>query len=297
VRVVLAGSSGLIGTALRRSYEEAGHTVIRLVRREVREPGEVRWDPARPAPGLVDGADVVVNLAGAGIAARRWSRGYEDVLLRSRVDTARALAALAAEARRPPGVVLSASGIRYYGIDRGDEVLTEASPPDCGGVLPTVAQAWEAATQPASDAGIRVCHLRLGLVLSRHGGLLPPLLRLFRTGVGGYFGSGREFWSYLSLVDAVRAIRFLTDDAAAAGPYNISAPDPVRNRDLMQVLARATGARVMIPLPLPAMRVVLGRISTEVFGGLRVLPARLAGAGFAFDHPDAASTVRAALTA
>jgi uncharacterized protein (TIGR01777 family) len=297
MRIVMAGSSGLVGTALSRSYRDAGHTVVRLVRREPRAAGEVRWDPVRPGPRLLDGADVVVNLAGAGIATRRWTRRYEDVLFRSRVETASALALLATEATRPPAAILSASGIRYYGIDRGDEPLTEASRPGYGGVLPTVAQAWEAAAQPARDAGIRVCHLRLGLVLSRHGGLLPPLLRLFRSGVGAYFGSGREFWSYISLTDTVRAIRFLTDDPAAAGPYNLSGPDPLRNRELLRVLARATGARVLVRLPLPVLRVALGRIATEVFGGLRVLPDRLETAGFVFDQPAADATIRAALQA
>jgi uncharacterized protein (TIGR01777 family) len=296
VRIVLAGSGGLIGTELRRSYERAGHTVVRLVRREPQTPGEVRWDLTRPDAHLVEGADAVVNLAGAGIGSRRWSREYEGVILRSRIETARALAVMAAEAARPPTVVLSASGIRYYGIDRGDEVLTEASRPGSGRVLPTVAQAWEAATQPASDAGIRVCHLRLGLVLSRRGGLFPLLLRMFRSGVGAYFASGQEFWSYVSLADTVQAIRFLAGHSVAAGPYNISAPNPVRNKELMQALARLTGARAVLPVPLAALRIVLGRIATEVFGGLRVMPARLAAAGFAFHHPDADSALRAALT-
>jgi uncharacterized protein (TIGR01777 family) len=294
-RIVVAGGGGLIGTAVRAAYERDGVPVVRLVRREPRAPGELRWDPATPDPGLLRGGDVVVNLAGAGIGDHRWSRRYRELIRDSRIGAARTLAVMAAGAADPPRVLLSASGIRYYGVDRGDEELTEASPPGNGGLLPSVAHAWEAATDPASDAGVPVCHLRLGLVLTRHGGLLPPLLRMFRSGVGAYFASGREFWSYLSLTDAVRAIRFLATHPGAAGPYNISTPDPLRNKEFMRVLARVTRARMLVRLPVPVLRLAMGPIAPEVLGGLRVLPARLTGAGFAFAHPGAESTLRDAL--
>lgn len=193
MRVVVAGSSGLIGAALCEAYARDGDSVVvRLVRREPRTPDEVRWDPAVPQPELLSGADVVVNLAGIGIGDRRWTRRHRAAIRSSRLIAARTLATAAANADPPPGVVLSMSGIRYYGIDRGDEVLTEASTPGETGLLCTVARDWEEAMAPA---GVRVCNLRMGLVLSDRGGLLPPLLRLFRSGFGVYFGTGREYWS------------------------------------------------------------------------------------------------------
>lgn len=292
MRVVVAGASGLIGTALRAAYERDGDTVVRLVRRPVLAPDEVRWDPATPEPRLFAGADVVINLAGAGIGDHRWTRSYREKLRTSRLVAARTIAAAAAAADPPPGVLLSMSGIRFYGIDRGDEVLTESSTPGDSGLLTTIARDWEAIAAPA---GVRTCYLRTGLVLSRRGGLLPPMLRLTRLGVGPYFGSGKEFWSYLSLADTIRAIRFLGSQADASGPYNLSSPDPLPNRALLRVLADATGARVRVGLPAPILRVGLGKIATEVFGGLRVVPARLLEAGFTFHHPTAESTIQAAL--
>ncbi|MQA26326.1 MAG: DUF1731 domain-containing protein [Micromonosporaceae bacterium] len=316
MRIVIAGSSGLIGTALRRSCRQDGHTVIRLVRREPAAPDEARWDPAATDSSLLDGADVVVNLAGAGLGDRRWTRARQELLLRSRTSTARSLASAAAEAARPPKLLLSASGIRWYGIDRGDEILTESSAATPAGFLDTVAHQWEAATAPASDAGIPVCQLRLGLVLSRHGGVLAPMLPLFRAGLGVRFMSGREHWSYVSLTDAVRAIRFLASRPASEGPcgpsetmrdstgrcrmvsegpYNITSPNPLPNRELIRALADAVGTRVVAPAPRWALRIGLGRIANEVFGGLRVIPGRLMDAGFRFAHPDPASALRDAL--
>lgn len=296
MRIVVAGSSGLISTALCRSYERDGHRVVRLVRREPRTPHEVRWDPAAaPDPGLLDGADLVVNLAGAGIGDRRWSRQYQDLILRSRVGPTRTLAVMAAGAARPPARLVSASGIRYYGIDRGDEILTEASAPGSAGLLTATARAWEAATRPASDAGIPVCHLRLGLVLSRHGGVLARLLPWFRAGLGASFASGREFWSYVSLTDTVRAVRFLAAHPDTGGPYNITAPKPVRNKEFARALGHAVGRPAVLRVPRLALRVALGKIISEVLGGLRVVPDRLTEAGFQFLHPDLESALRDAL--
>ncbi|MGH3328997.1 MAG: TIGR01777 family oxidoreductase [Streptomycetales bacterium] len=260
MRVVIAGSSGLIGTALCRSLERDGHTVVRLVRRDPGSHGEVRWDRgASTAPRVADGADVVVNLAGAGLGHHRWTRRYKDTILRSRTDTAAAVAVMAAETVRPPGVLISASGIRYYGIDRGDEVLTESAGPASSGFLPAVAHAWEAATEPATRAGVRVCHLRLGLVLSRHGGVLPQLLPMFGAGLGARCGSGQEFWSYVSLTDTVRAIHFLARHPGAQGPYNITAPSPVRNREFTRALARELGKPAVLRIPMWALRMTLRR--------------------------------------
>ncbi|MGQ0774742.1 MAG: TIGR01777 family oxidoreductase [Pseudonocardiales bacterium] len=296
--MVIAGSSGLIGTALRRSYEREGHTVVRLVRREPRAPNEVQWDPCSSTskPGLLDGADVVVNLAGANIGGQRWTREYREVILRSRTDTARTLAVSAALAVVPPKVLLSASGIRYYGVDRGEEILTESATAVADGFLPGVTHAWEAATEPAAVAGIPVCHLRLGIVLSRQGGALPRMLPVFRAGLGARLGSGRQFWSYISLADTIAAIRFLATRPGACGPYNITAPDPVRNSEFTDALAAALGHRARLRVPARPLRLALGEVAAEALGSLRVIPARLVEAGFQHRHCDVESALADALS-
>lgn len=285
----------MIGTALTEAYESSGAQVVRLVRRPPRGPKEVRWDPMVVSPGLLDGANVVINLAGAGLNDRRWSRKYGEVIRSTRVVAARTLANAAAKSR--PDVLLSMSGIRYYGIDRGDEVLTETSAPGTTGLLTQVSREWEAATAPASEAGVRVCHLRTCLVLSGRGGLLPPLIKGCGFGLSGGFWTGREYWSCASLHDAVRAIRFL-GERDIEGPVNVSAPNPMRNADLMRLLRHLLKARLAIPFPIPRalLRVGLGRIANEVFGGLRVLPTRLEAAGFTFTHPTVEDMLRAALS-
>lgn len=290
MKVVITGSSGLIGTALRRSLEADGHTVTRLVRRTPATPQEVEWPPD---PEVLADACAVVNLAGAGLGDHRWSPAYKRVLLSSRIETTATFAELCAKAR--PSVLISASGMRWYGIDRGDESLTEASSPTSPGFLPMVAQRWETATRPAQDAGVRVCHLRMGLVLSRQGGVLPQLLPWFRLGLGGSIGSGREYWSQISLTDTIRAIRFLAEDPQSSGPYNITAPHPARNRDFTAALARELGRPALLRLPIWALRATMGELAPEVLGSLRVIPDRLTKAGFTFQHPDVSSALHAAL--
>lgn len=296
VRVVIAGSSGLIGTALARSLTLDGHEVIRLVRRPPASAAELRWDPAgAPVPALLDGADAVVNLAGAGLGTHRWTKRYQRILLESRTTAAAALAEMAARADRPPSVMISASGMRYYGVDRGDEPLTEVSAHACSGFLPMVAREWEAATGAATRAGVRVCHLRLGFVLSGAGGILPTLLPLFRIGLGGPLGTGREFWSYVSLPDATAAIKLLMTAPGAAGPYNITAPEPVRSWQFARALAQTVHRPAAGRVPAWLVRAAMGGPITEVLGSLRVLPARLTEAGFRHAHPDLGSVLRAAL--
>lgn len=290
MRIVIAGSSGLIGTALRRSYVADGHTVIRLVRRAPTADDERRWDPAAaPDPGLLAGADIVVNLAGAGLGERRWTRAYQDVLRRSRIDTAHTLAEMTTLADPRPRVLLSASGMRYYGVDRGDVELTESADSDPSGFLPAITREWEQATAPAT---IPVCHLRMGLVLARDGGVLPQLLSLFRKGLGGRLGSGREFWSYAGLADAVRAIRFLAETPGTRGPYNITTPNPVRSAEFTRTLAEVVGKPAVLRVPAWAMRLAMGKVAPEVLGSLRVLPARLTEAGFRFTHPELTQVLR-----
>lgn len=297
--MVVTGSSGLIGGALTRAYRRDGHEVIRLVRRPPQNPDERRWDPSRPDPRLVDGADAVVNLAGAPLGDRRWNARHRALIAASRIDTASAVATMAARAAAPPPVLVSMSGIRYYGVDRGEEALSESSPAGADGFLPRVTAQWEAATGPAAAAGVRVCHLRTGLVLSGSGGLLPRLLTPFRFGLGATLGSPRAYWSFLTLYDTVAAIRFLAERppgaAATQGPYNLSAPVPVRAGDFTKVLASVLGRPAWLRLPTWALRVGVGEMGPEVLGSLRVLPERLSAAGFRFRDGDIETALRAAL--
>ena len=291
---MIAGASGLIGRALCASYRYGGHTVCRLVRREPESPDEQRWDPERPDPTLVDGYDILVNLAGSPLNGR-WTAARKDTIRTSRIGTAGALASMVADAEKPPKTFLSASGIRWYGIDRGDEELTERSDPGpYEGLLPTIAQDWEKAA--VTGTATNVVHLRLGLVLSRKGGLLERMLPLFKLGLGCRFGAGREYWSHVSLADAVGAIRFLAMLPDAKGAYNVTAPEPARNRDFATALGRALRRPAALSLPYAVLRPALGEVADEVFGGLKVLPQRLTDAGFGFRHPDVDTAIRAALT-
>lgn len=293
--MVIAGSSGLIGGALCTAYREDGHGVVRLVRRPTQAPDELRWDSERPDPRLVEGADAVINLAGAPLGDRRWNARYRDLIAASRIGTASALATMTARAAAPPSVLVSMSGIRYYGIDRGDEELTEASAAGTGGFLPHVTSQWEAATRPAAEAGVRVCHLRTALVLSATGGLVPRLLTPFRYGLGTTLGSGHAYWSFLTLRDTVAAIRFLAEHPRTAGPYNLSTPIPIRASDFTNALASALGRPARLRLPVWALRIGVGQMGPEVLGSLRVLPERLTAAGFRFRDGDIESALNAAL--
>jgi len=295
VRVVVAGSSGLIGGGLRAAYRRDGHEVVRLVRRAAQGADEVRWDPGRPDPRLVEGADAVINLAGAPLGDRRWNAAYREVIESSRVGTAAALAGMVARAAAGPSVLVSMSGIRYYGVDRGDEELTEASGAGSDGFLPLVTARWEASTRAAEEAGVRVVHLRTALVLSASGGLLPRLLTPFRFGLGATLGSGRAYWSFLTLHDAVAAIRFLAERPEASGAYNLSAPTPVHASEFTRALATAVGRPAWLRLPVWALRVGVGQMGPEVLGSLRVLPERLNAAGFRFRDGDVETAVRMAL--
>lgn len=307
MRVVIAGSSGLIGGGLRAAYRRDGHEVVRLVRRAAQGADEVRWDPARPDPRLVQGADAVINLAGAPLGDRRWNTAYREVIESSRVGTAAALAGMVARASSGPSrasagqagqagpVLVSMSGIRYYGVDRGDEELTESSGAGSDGFLPLVTARWEASTRTAEEAGVRVVHLRTALVLSASGGLMPRLLTPFRFGLGATLGSGRAYWSFLTLHDAVAAIRFLAERPQASGAYNLSAPAPVRAAEFTRALATAVGRPAWLRLPVWALRVGVGQMGPEVLGSLRVLPERLTAAGFRFRDGDVETAVRMAL--
>jgi uncharacterized protein len=293
MEVVLAGASGLIGSALAGSLRADGHRVKTLVRRTVRGEDVDNWDPDQGLldPNFLTGADAVVCLSGAGVGDHRWTDEYKAVIRRSRVDTVGTIARSLAE-YGGPRVLLAASAVGYYG-DTGDRTVDEQSPSGTT-FLAGVCRDWEAAADPARAAGVRVTHLRTGLVLAKDGGLLKRLTPIVRAGLGGKLGNGRQFMPWISLTDEVAAIRFLLEHEVA-GPVNLTGPSPVRNADftkqLGQVLHRPTAFRV----PGLAARAVLGQFAEDVLAGQRAQPKRLLEAGFEFRHRDLASALRSEL--
>jgi uncharacterized protein (TIGR01777 family) len=290
-RIAVTGSSGLIGTALVAALRERGDEVVRLVRRPPRSAEEVPWDPASRTldPRVLDDVDGVVNLAGAGVGERRWSPAYKHEILASRVDSTTAVATAVAEADHPVRLV-SGSAVGYYG-DRGDEELTEPSPPG-NDFLADVVLAWEAAVNPAVDAGASVAVVRTGIVLAREGGAMKPLLRLARLGLAGPLGSGRQFMPWITLPDEVGALLFLLDHPEVAGPVNLSAPEPARQRDISAALGAALHRPAVLPAPALALRLVLGEFASGILGGQRITGDVLRDSGYAFVHGDLEAAVR-----
>jgi uncharacterized protein (TIGR01777 family) len=289
VRVVITGASGLIGSTLVRSLVADGHDVLRLVRRDPRGADEARWDPAHRGldPAVLDGADAVVNLAGAGIGDHRWTEDYKRTVLASRIDATTTIAS--AVAARPesdrPRVLLSASAVGFYG-DTGEEAVDEEAPQGSG-FLAEVVHQWEQATAPAAQAGVRVVVARSGIVLAADGGALGKVLPLFKLGLGGRLGSGRQWMSWVALADEVAALRFLLARDDVSGAVNITAPEPVRNADYTKAIARAVHRPALARVPPVALRAALGGFADEgVLVSQRVLPGRLEDAGFAFTYVD-----------
>ena len=314
MKVAVTGSSGLIGTALVTSLRADGHQVVRLVRRPPRGSDEVRWDPRAADAGqaafwrgglggsspqgssALGGIDACVHLAGAGVGDHRWTRAYKAEIRASRVLATRALATALAAAKPAPAVFVAASAIGWYGDTGGGEVTEDA--PAGRGFLARVVHDWEAAAEPASQAGIRVVHPRSGLILGAPGGVLARLAAPARLGVLPRFGTGRQVMSWISLTDEIRAIRFLLDGDGAegrSGPFNLTAPNAVTDSELTAALHAAFRKPDFGWLRIPefALRLALGEMSSELLNSARVLPRRLLEAGFEFEHP----TVRAALAA
>ncbi len=286
MKVLVSGSSGLIGTALVSALRAAGHSPVRLVRSPAGLPGEISWDIAanRLDPGSLTGVDAVVHLAGAGIAEHRWSDEYKRVILDSRVAGTALLVRALTTMAVPPSVLLSGSAVGFYG-DRGDEVLTEESSPGTG-FLAEIAAAWEAAAVPATAAGIRTVFLRTGLVLSATGGTLGRLAPLFRSGLGGKIGTGRQWWSWVTLLDEVQAIMHCLDAETVRGPTNVTAPNPVTNAEFTARLGSALHRPTLVPVPVPALSLALGRERARelVLASQRVLPTALEQSGYVFRH-------------
>lgn len=295
MRIAITGSTGLIGQALVRSLRTDGHDVVRFVRRTPAAPDEAVWDPRR---GYVDpsglaGCGAVVHLAGAGVGDHRWTAAYKKEIRDSRVGGTDAMARAIAALDEPPAVLVSGSAIGYYG-DTGDRAVDEHAPAGQG-FLPDVCVDWEAAAAPAQEAGVRTVFARTGLVVAAEGGAWGKLFPIFRAGVGGRLGNGRQFWSFISLHDEIAALRHAIDTPELSGPVNLTAPEPVTNREVTAAMGRVLHRPTPFPVPAPAMRVVLGEFAGDVLGSQRVRPARLLESGFVFRYPGIDEAIRAAL--
>jgi len=287
MNLLVSGAGGLVGRAVCDSLREGGHTVRAFVRRPTTHEDEVFWDPAA---GAVDeerlgAVDAVVHLAGEPVAAGRWTRARMDRIRDSRTVGTRILAEALGRMATPPRVLVCASAVGWYG-DRADEVLTEDSTPGTG-FLAEVCHAWETAADPARTAGIRVVHLRIGVVLARDGGALARMVPPFRWGLGGRLGSGKQWMSWIALEDVVRIIEGSLADETLAGPVNVVAPEPVRNADFTRALARTLGRPALLPAPAFVLRLALGGMADEaLLASARVVPSRLQDAGFRFSEPE-----------
>ena len=296
MKIVVSGASGLIGTQLVAKLSTSGHEVVRLVRRSPKA-GEIQWNPKSGTldASALEGVDAVIHLSGAGIGDKRWSDGYRKEILDSRTDTTALLANTMASLSRKPSVFLSGSAIGIYGA-RNDEQLTEVSTHGTG-FLAEVCEQWEAAAKPAVDAGVRTVYLRTGIVLSPKGGALKKLLPLFKLGVGGKFGNGKQWQSWISIDDEIGAIEYLLT-ANVSGAVNLTAPNPVTNAEFTKVLASVLKRPAIVPVPTFAPKILLGGELADalLFTGQRVIPAALNASGYSFKHTTLESALRSLLS-
>jgi uncharacterized protein (TIGR01777 family) len=296
MKIVISGASGLIGTQLVAKLSSNGHEVVRLVRRSSKA-GEIQWNPKSGTldAAALEGTDAVIHLSGAGIGDKRWTDGYRKEILDSRTATTALLANTMASLSRKPSVFLSGSAIGIYGA-RNDEQLTEVSTHGTG-FLAEVCEQWEAAAKPAVDAGIRTVYLRTGIVLSPKGGALKKLLPLFKLGVGGKFGNGKQWQSWISIDDEIGAIEYLLT-ANVIGAVNLTAPNPVTNAEFTKVLASVLKRPAIVPVPTFAPKILLGGELADalLFTGQRVIPAALNASGYTFKHTTLESALRSLLS-
>jgi uncharacterized protein len=299
MRILMAGASGFLGTRLIERLRAHGHEITRLVRRPAQAADEIPWQPSAgqldPAP--VAAADAVINLAGAGVGAKRWTPSYKSQIRSSRVDStgtiARVIKNLPAEDR--PTVLINASAEGWYG-DTGDRAVTEEAPAG-NTFLADVCRVWEAAARPAEDAGVRVALLRTGLVLDRQGDLMKPQMLPFKLGLGARIGTGRQWWSCIAVSDWLDAAEFVLDRDDIAGPVNLVGPEPVTNAQFTAAFGRALHRPAVLFIPPIALRAALGEFADETLRSQRVLPGVLTRAGFTWAHPTVDSALRAAVGA
>lgn len=298
MRVVLTGGTGLIGRALAAELAAAGYEVVVLSRSPQRAPAlppgvrVVQWDgrTARGWGALADGAYAIVNLAGENIAAKPWTEAQKRRIRQSRLDAGQAVVEAVRAATQKPAVVVQASGIGYYG-PHGDEEVTEDFPPG-EDFLGRLAVEWEASTAPVESLGVRRVVIRTGVVLSQEGGAFPRLVLPFRFFLGGPLGSGRQWVPWIHIADEVRAIRFLLEREDARGPYNLCSPNPVTNRELARALGRVLRRPAWLPVPAPALKLLLGEMSAVLLTGQRAIPKRLLEANFRFQFADISSALQ-----
>jgi uncharacterized protein (TIGR01777 family) len=292
--IAVTGASGMVGSDLVKKLEGAGHLVRSLVRHEVKDADrEIRWDPdaGQIDAAELNGVDAVVHLAGENIAGQRWSEDFKRRILESRAKGTKLLATTLANLEMRPAVLVSASATGYYG-NRGDEEVDELAPSG-NGFLAEVCREWEAAVEPAHDAGIRVVKLRIGPVLSPKGGALAKMLLPFKMGVGGVVGSGRQYFSWIELDDLVSAIVFALENESLIGPVNAVAPGAVTNREFTKTLGRVLGRPTIFPMPAFGARLAFGEMADEMLlGGVRVAPHELTAAGFQFAYPQLEPALR-----
>jgi uncharacterized protein (TIGR01777 family) len=296
MKILITGASGLIGRALSSTLKAQGHTIVSAVRREPRRNDEVQWDPksGTMAASAFDGVDAVVHLAGAGIGDKRWTNDYKMEILESRTNGTALLANTMAALATKPQVFISGSAIGIYGA-RADEELSETATIG-NGFLADVCRDWEAAAEPATAAGIRTAFIRTGIVLSPEGGALKKQLPLFKLGLGGKFGSGKQWQSWISITDEVNAIVHLLT-SSLSGPVNLTAPTPVTNSEFTQVLSKVVSRPAILPIPSFGPKLLLGGelANALLFTGQRVTPNALLADGFVFSHPTLDAALRALL--
>ncbi len=294
-RILVSGTSGPIGEVLVPSLKAGGYSVTRLVREQSSGEGQVVWNPLQPlSPKSVSGFDAVIHLAGETIVGR-WTEAKKARIRDSRIVGTRHLAEALTRTPQPPRVLISASAIGYYG-DRGEEILHEDSPPGVG-FLAEVCREWEAASQPAADAGIRTVQMRFGVVLSPRGGALPKMLPPFRMGLGGKIGNGRQWWSWIDVKDLIGSIRHALKSELLQGPVNVVAPKPVRNAEFSKILATVLSRPSIFPMPAFAARLALGEMANELLlASQHVEPAKLIATGYSFQHADLKPALEAMLS-
>ena len=292
MKILIAGASGLIGSALVARLKQERHEVSRLVRRAPVSTDEIQWDPAAGAidEARLEGTEAVIHLGGASIAGKRWNEAYKQEIRDSRVNSTRLLSEALARMPQKPEVFLCASALGYYG-ERGDELLTENSPKGSG-FLPDVTAEWEAATAPASDAGIRVCNMRIGVVLSKTGELPRSMLLPFKLGLGGKLGNGRQYMSWIHLDDVTGAFIHALNTPSLTGPINVSAPNPVPNAEFTRALASALSRPALFTVPRFALRIAMGELAEFALASSRMQPERLEESGFNFRWEDIESAFR-----